>query len=361
VSQPTEQRPPQVTLASSIVMFASVVALLTAWELVSSLGSLEMQDTIRGVLVDPPFSGTGLDLQAASDLLRVVATVSAVCACATAILGWYVRRPDRHARLALTLFAVPLFLTGLPAGGLAGSFGAAMLWMAPAREWFATGRWTPPAPARDADTGRTPSGGGWPPPREDEPTAPPKAPPPATRPFGEPPAGAPYAPQVSQLPQVHAPHAQQWQERQLLNARPSAMVAAFVLTVVMAGGLLVLSLLWIALAGLSPDFLMRVLEEQQPGLVEEGVTLEQVRSTVFAYAGAFIVWCLIALTLAGFAMARRAWARRGLMASAAFSAVGCLVFVLDAPVVVVPAAAAIATVACLRRVEVRRWFAHAPR
>jgi hypothetical protein len=361
VSQPTEQRPPQVTLASGIVMFASAVALLTAWELVSSLGSLEMQETIASVLADPPFSGTGLDMQAATDLLRIVGIVSAVCACATGILGWYVRRPDRHARLALTLFAVPLFVTGLPAGGLAGSFvaaGAAMLWMPPAREWFATGKWTPPAPARESEAARrTPFDA---PPRDDHPTAPP----PAARPFGEPPAGqpSPYAPQPPYAQQPpYVPHAQQWQQRQLLNARPSAMVAAFVITVVMAGGLLVLSLLWIALAGLSPDFLMRVLEEQQPGLVEEGVTLAQVRSTVFAYAGAFVVWCLLALALAGFAMARRAWARRGLMASAAFSAGGCLVFALDVPLVLIPAAAAVATVACLRRVEVRRWFAHTPR
>ena len=65
---------------------------------------------------------------------------------------------------------------------------------------------------------------------------------------------------------------------------------------------------------------------------------------------------LAALTLAGFAMARREWARRGLMAVAAFSAGGCLVFVVSTLLVLIPAAAAVATVACLRRVEVRRWF-----
>ena len=56
-------------------------------------------------------------------------------------------------------------------------------------------------------------------------------------------------------------------------------------------------------------------------------------------------------------MARRDWARRGLTAIAALSAVGCLFFVLDTVLVVLPAAAAVATVICLRRVEVRRWFA----
>ena len=133
------------------------------------------------------------------------------------------------------------------------------------------------------------------------------------------------------------------------------MVAAFVITVVMAGGLLALSLLWVAIAALSPEFLRSVLE-QQPDMFEEGLTFQQVRDTVLAFASAFIVWCVVALVLAGFAMARRGWARRGLMVVAALSAVGCLFFVLDTPLVVLPAMAAVATVVCLRRLEVRRWF-----
>ena len=65
--------------------------------------------------------------------------------------------------------------------------------------------------------------------------------------------------------------------------------------------------------------------------------------------------------VAGFLMARRDWARRGLMVIAAFSAVGCMFFVLASPLVVFPAMAGVATVICLRRVEVRRWFALEPR
>ena len=134
------------------------------------------------------------------------------------------------------------------------------------------------------------------------------------------------------------------------------VLAAFVITVVMAGGLLTMSLLWVAIAGLSPELLRSVLDEQ-PELVDQGLSFDQVRDTVLAFAGAFIVWCVVALVLAGFAMARRDWARRGLMVIAAFSAVGCMFFVLENLLVVFPAMAAMATVACLRRVEVRRWFA----
>ena len=353
MSQPTAQRPPQVTLASGIIMFASFLVLVTAWEQVVTLGSLDTQESIRDILAEAPFSTLGLDVESASQLLRVTCMVAAACACATAILGWFVRTPDRSSRLALTIFAGPVFVAGLAVGGLAGSFvaaGTAMLWLAPAREWFATGRWTPAAPAPEKRT------------RLDQPSTGPTTPPPATRPFGERRPPGEHADLGAQSPTMpQSPAATQHQRQQMLHARPAAMVAAFVITVVTAGGLLALSLLWLAMAGLSPEFLMSVLEQQQPGMVDDGLTLEQVRETVYAYAGAFIVWCLLALVLAGFAMARREWARRGLMITAAFSAAVCLVFVVNTALVLIPAAAAVATVVCLRRIEVRRWFSLEPR
>lgn len=367
MSQPTDQRPPQVTLAAGIIMFSSLIVVLSAWQRVSTLGSLETQQSIREFLAEAPFSSLGLDAAGATELLRIICLVAAACACATAILGWYVLKPDRSARLGLSIFAAPVFVTGLAAGGLAGSFvaaGAAMLWVVPAREWFATGRWTPPAPREtDAKPRRTPfAGRSTPPDRSDQAgpsaqTGPhaqagpggagasaPMTPPPATRPFGE------HRPASVSAPQ------QQHSHEQLLHARPGAMVAAFVITVVTAGGLLALSLLWLAIAGLSPEFLRSALEQQQPDLFDEGLTFGELRSTLLAYAVSFVVWCLVALTLAGFAMARRDWARRGLMVIAAFSAGGCLVFVTSTPLVVIPAAAALATVLCLRRIEVRQWF-----
>lgn len=366
MSQPTQQRPPQVTVASGIIMFASFIVLVTAWEQVATLGSLDTQQAIRDVLAEAPFSSLGFDVDGAAQVLRITCMVAAACACATAILGWFVRKPDRSSRLALTIFAGPVFVAGLAVGGLAGSFvaaGTAMLWLAPAREWFATGRWTPPAPAPDKQARSRTSLGA--PRGTDRPLDPPgtgpTTPPPATRPFGEhrPPGehahlGAQPPTGTAALPTTRQQH------QQLLLARPPAMVAAFVITVVTAGGLLALSLLWLAMAGLSPEFLMSVLEQQQPELVDDGLTLEQVRETVYAYASAFIVWCLLALVLAGFAMARRDWARRGLMVTAAVSAAVCLVFVVSIPLIVIPAAAAVATVVCLRRIEVRRWFSLEP-
>ena len=50
--------------------------------------------------------------------MRVMAMVGAACAAASAILGWQVLQRSRGARVALSLLAVPLFVTGLAGGGV---------------------------------------------------------------------------------------------------------------------------------------------------------------------------------------------------------------------------------------------------
>jgi hypothetical protein len=366
VSTSTEQRPPQVTLASTIVMVASALALLGAWERISALGSLETQEAIRALLADAPYDQLDVGVSGVTETMRVASMVAAAAACATGILGFYVRKPDRSARLWLTVFAVPVVVGGLvstlPVGvSLSEPFvaaGAAMLWMVPAREWFATGRWTPPAPVEKPDASRrtTPGAG------SSDPRAP-FVPPPASRPFGEAPApqqnpyGQPLTPPQGQLPpQPGYPPPPGWQPHPVAPPRPQALVTAFVITLVTAGGLLAIALMFLGVAANSVDLLMTELERQQPDLMDNGMTAGEMRSTLIGSGIGFLVWSAVALVLAGFAMARREWARRGLIVSAGTSAVLCVVGALAAPVVLLPAAAAIATVVCLRRVEVRQWF-----
>jgi hypothetical protein len=376
VSKPTEQRPPQVSLAVGLVIGASLLVLVAAWERVSTLGSLELQEGIRDGLAQPPFSGMGLDVPAVTGLIRIASMVAAAGACATAILGWYARKPDRSARLWLTVFAVPVFIGGLAVDSLSGPFvaaGVAMLWMMPAREWFATGRWTPPDPVeKDDPDRRTASRGGGAPadPWGRPPAAPPTQPPPAARPFGEPapgphnPYGQPYPPQgqpqgqpVQQLPPpgpYPPPHG--WHPPRPAP-RPQAVITAFVITLVTAGGLLALSLMALAVAATSMEPFVAELERQQPGFFDNGTSVDDLRTTMLAMSSGFVVWSAVALVLAGFAMAQREWARRGLIVSAAFSAGGCLALVVVVPPILLPGAAAIATVVLLRRADVRGWFA----
>lgn len=328
-------------MAAGVVMFSSVLVLLTAFERLARLGSLETRNGVEDMLAEPAVNGLGIDFDGAMRILYVSGVIAALCAVATAILGWYVLKPDTSARRAISVLAVPLFVTGLTAGGFAASFvaaGAAMLWMQPAREWFATGSWTPPSPPASSAaeaTRRTP----WSTPK-----------PPTDRP------GTQAFQQPQSTAQSASAHPMPGAATHQLHDRPRAVIAAFVLTVVTAGAVLVASLLTLVVVGLSPDMIMAELERQQPELVAEGLTAEQLRFSTYVTAGIAIVWCGLALAFAGFAMARRAWARRGLMITAAFSAGACFLVALSAPVLVVPAVAAMMTVACLGRSEVRRWF-----
>lgn len=331
-------------MAAGVVMFSSVLVLLTALERLSGLGSLDTRNGVEGMLSEPAIRGLGIDFDGAMRLLYFSGVIASICAVATAILGWYVLKPDRSARRAISILAAPLFVTGLAAGGFAASFvaaGAAMLWMQPAREWFATGKWTPPPPPSAAAaeaTRRTP----W-----SAPSTPAERP--GTQAFQQQPTPQSTHPTQAGHPTRHA-----------LHDRPRAMVAAFVLTVLTAGAVLVASLLSLAIVGLSPDLIMSELERQQPELVADGLTAEQLRFSTYVSAAVAILWCTVALAFAGFAMARRAWARRALMITAACSAGVCLLVALSAPFLVIPAVAAMTTVACLGRVEVRRWFSSVP-
>ena len=333
-------------MAVGVLVFSSVVVLLTAWERLSGLGSLATRNALEDLVAEPTVRGLGIDLEGATQILFVSGVIAALCATATAILGAYALKPDTTIRRAISILAVPLFVTGLAAGGFAASFvaaGAAMLWMQPAREWFATGRWTPPPPPSSAAaeaTRRTP----W-----TTPGTPAERP--GTEAFQQQPASAPTS-APARTTDAPGPRT--------LHDRPRAVIAAFVLTVLTAGAVLVVSLLSLVIVGLSPDMIMTELERQQPELVADGLTTAQLRFSTYVSAAVAIVWCTLALVFAGFVMARRAWARRGLMITAAFSAGAYFLVALSAPFLVVPAVAAMVTVACLGRTEVRSWFAPAP-
>lgn len=356
------QRPPQVTLAGSVVMVASVLVVLTVWEQVSGLRSLETREAIERFLSEPPGNGMGLDVERVIGLLHVAGLVAAACACAAAVLGWFVMRRDKTARVALAVVAVPLFVTGFVAGGFASSFvaaAAAMLWLSPAREWFATGRWTPPQPrrARPSDD-RRPS---WPPAPspsgpEDGPAAPtagPGTPPPSSTPYASP--HQPPQPPGQQAQPYAAPWPQQVRQPARPEHRPAAVVTAVVLATAMGALVALVAVLAVIVVGMSPELVMDELERQRPELVADGISMAQLKASTYVSGGVCLALCALALTFAGFTTVGRDWARRGLMLTAAFSAGACFLVSLSAPVALIPAAAAVATVVLLGRPEARAW------
>lgn len=366
MSKTIEQRPPQVTMAAVIIMAASTMVVLTAWERVSNLRSLESRNAVEEFLAQPPGDGLGLGIESVLGALHVAAVVAAVCATATAILGFYVLRRDKTSRRVLAVLAGPLFVAGMMSGGIAGSFvaaGVVMLFMPPAAEWFATGRWTPPPPRERAAADRErreQASAQWPP------SAPPSSQPgPSQTPYATPPAlqHLPPPPWMDQPSSAqHAPaHLAEGQ-------RPGALVAAFVITVVSAFIVGLVALVAVGVVAAAPDLVMDQLEQQQEqsGVDLGEISLAQVRSSTFLSGGTILLMCLGALVGAGFALGRRDWARRTWVAAAGISAVGSLIVVLTSGgsmaglMAMPPGVAAMITLGLLRRDEVRRWFA-APR
>ena len=337
VSTAAEGRPRQVTMAGWMIMLGSGFVVLTVWETVSRLRSLETRQAIEKFLAEPPGSGMGMSVESIITVLHTSAMVAAGCATAAAILGWHVLHRNRQARLALAVVAVPLFLSGLVTGGFLSSLvaaAAAMLWLSPAREWF-DGR-----SAAQAEGARDPNSAAYRGARPPSPASPPGSPPPARTPFGQ------------------APGAQgRYGGASAADRRPDAVNVAFVLTVVFSGLVLVMTSIAVAVMLSSPDLVLEEMRRQSPELAEQGISDAMLRTTTLVTGTITMLWSAGALALALLMMGRRGWARTGLLVSAAACAALCVLATLGSLVVAIPALASISVVACLRRPEVRAWFA----
>ena len=109
-----------------------------------------------------------------------------------------------------------------------------------------------------------------------------------------------------------------------------------------------------------PDLVLEELRRQNPDLDDQGVSESLLLATSYVSGGLAMAWSALAVVLALLMAARRAWAARGLLISAAACAILCVLATFASPVALVPAVAAIATVSCLRRPDVRAWLT-APR
>jgi hypothetical protein len=311
------QRPRQVTLAGWMIMIGSGVVVFSAFERVSDLRSIESRESVSDFLSEPPGDGLGLSVDQMLDLIQVFNLVAAGCATAAAILGFYVLKQSKGARLALSILALPLLVSGLATGGIVSSLVAAaavMLWVQPARNWFE----------------------GRPPP--ERPVAPPVTPPP------------PPADPASPLP-LPAPPA-----GGSTVGRPPAVVWACVLTwaccglVVVGLGVTVLVLL------LAPDTLFEELHRQNPELAEQGLSDGEIKAASYLTAGLVIPWALCSVAFAIQAFRRIAWGRRALLISAGVAGGVSLIGMFASTVMVLPFVATVVTVALLSRPEVRAWF-----
>ncbi|MGH3362742.1 MAG: hypothetical protein ACRDOM_09835 [Nocardioides sp.] len=327
--QSTPTRPRQVTMAGWTAMIASGLVVVAVFETIAGLNTIETREAVERFLAEPPGDGLGLGVTGALTALRVTAMVAAGCAAATAILGFHVLKGNNGARIGLSVLAVPLFLTGLVVGGFLAALVAAsatVLWLAPARAWFRDGRSTtsstqgfgerPPAPTDHPPAG--PQGGG----------------------DGAGQVGVPTPRTTATLP-VH---------------RPNALVWACVLTWVLCALAAVLTVMSAWLVATSPDLIWEQLEQQNPALLERGLTQRALEVSTQVTAVAATAWGALASGFAVLAYRRVPWGRVALLVSAALAGVVCLVASLGSFVLVLPAAGCAVTFSLLVRPEVRAWF-----
>ncbi len=349
-------RPSQVTFAGWGIAVASVMLVISVFDSMANLRSVDMRETIAEAVGSGSAKGLGLSVEDVTEILRWSFFVTGFAAVAAGILGVFVLQRNRSARIGLTVAAVPIALAALVTAPFAGSFlgmfiaaGTTVLWTRPARDWF-DGR---PPVAREVP--RMPE---FPPlpeyPSATTPPAPPAADapqPPPTQGWGQaPPVGAPQPPPPAPNPYGYYPPAPRAQVPWPPSERPGQVRLACILTWVFSA---VTSL---AFLGLLTGF-----------AVDSDAMLEQMRDAPgwdsayedFAVAGAvvvsviFLVWCLGAAVLAVFAWRRQQWAWILLLVSTGLAA---LIGLIGIPASLVHLAALATTFGALLSKQSRDWF-----
>jgi hypothetical protein len=283
--------------------------------------------------------------------------IAAGCATAMAILGYQTLQRSRGARRALTVLAVPLFVSGLATGGyLAAAVAASVvtLWLGPARLWF-DGRVMPAAGGVSGGSrpGKLPV---WPPPYDPgRPASPaePEQPPPSSqqaRPQPGWPADAPspWAPPPTSrygAPAAAAP-----------GARPTTLVWACVLTWIFTSLTAVVCVASIVVLAQDSSVILDKMHDQNPDLAARGVSDHLILVVCYVTCAVLALWSVGAAVLAVLAFRRKRLAMYGLLVSTAGASFFCLLGALGSLVVLVPLAAAAVTIGCLVRPDVKAWF-----
>ncbi len=354
VSEPskTPARPPQVTVAAWMIMIGSVFVVLTVWDRIAGLHSIDTRKALQPLLDDPRIKDAGLQLNDLLAVIRVVSMIAAGCAAAMVVLGYQTLQRSRVARRALTVLAVPLFIAGLATGGYVSSAVAAAvgtLWLGPARIWFDEN--VVSSGAQTAQATRSAARPVWPPPYDPGPPAPPG---PAQQPTAQPGvdrsqvAPATWTPPPTSrygVPAAAAP-----------RARPATLVWACVLTWIFTSLAVAVLVTSIVLLVQDPGVILDKMHEQNPDLASQGVSDHLILVVCYVTCALLVLWSVGAAVLAVLAFRRKRLAMYGLLVSTAGAAVFCLLGVLGSFVVLVPLAAAAVTIGCLMRPEVRAWY-----
>ena len=137
--QKTLARPAPVTLSAGLIILGSVSVIALAFAGIAELRSIETREAVEASLNEWPLKSLDLTLDSALSLIRASSMIAGACAAAAAVLGIFLFRRNRAARLGLSVLAIPLLVTGLATGGFMATLVAVStvtLWLQPARDWF---------------------------------------------------------------------------------------------------------------------------------------------------------------------------------------------------------------------------------
>jgi hypothetical protein len=180
-----------VTLAGMQAVAGSVVALVTLISVAQQLNGAQMTETLNEIVKQEQVKALDLTVDSARDLLRYSIMAMSVLSAASLVLGIFVLKRHRAARVGLTVVGVVVGIVLLVAGpvGWVGTLyigvSIFLLWSRPARAWFGdevTPRGGAPGGPQRPDQWSGPPDGG-----------PPSGPPPSGPPYAGPPSGPPHA------------------------------------------------------------------------------------------------------------------------------------------------------------------------
>ncbi len=348
------------TLVGWMIVIGSVFVVFGVFDVLGNLRSMETREMVQGYLDESPGDTLGWSVETGLAALRITAMVTAVCAASAVVLGWFVLQRNAGARIALSVLAVPLFVTGMITGGFVSSMvaaGVVLLWMQPARSWFKGETPPQPVPLGRDDRGARPWG---------QPAAGPSDP---ARPTAAVTVGSPEA--TDARPVQGFGDQPTWQAPSnpyglpvagsSPHKRPGAALVAAIVTWVFAGFSLLSGVASLVLLQTDPDALLGDAEEMVAQLEEQSgngqeLTAEMLTNSMTLVGTMLIVFSLAACIAAFLLLRRRPQGAVVLMIVSALSAGFCLLGALVVPPLAIPGLASLAVVLLLRRRDVRAWL-----
>lgn len=365
-------RPRQVTTAGVLGVVGSVLLVLSLFDAVARVRSVEMRSAVEKFLAEPPGNGLGVSVGWVLEVLHGLVLLNGALAAVTAVLAVYVVQRHHGARIGFSVAAALLLLTAPLSGGVMAmlvAFAATMLWGQPARDWFA-GREPAPAAASSRADGDDAGGqpfwsrpdhaaapSGWRRPGSEAPVsddvAGGDAPRPAAYPFGTRPDPSWAPPGVDQQPGVPA-----WAvgTAQDPGRRPGSVTTAAALTWVFSGLTTLVYLLVVVMLMAARQPLVDAIQAD-PQFESLPMSTDDLLAVLWVLSAVSIFWSVSAFALAVLVFRRVGWARIVLVVSAAAA---MLVSLLAFPFGLLHGLAAATTFALLLGRKSAAWFTRRP-